>query len=130
VVVQTRETGLDSTRAWWSIADIAILVGFVVVGREAHGGATLGYDIFRTATPFLVGLIAGWVAAGARRTPLAIRTGATTAAVTVVVGLAVRRLVFGDGIAVPFVVVTALVLLAGLVGWRLVVLTLRRRRER
>lgn len=114
-------------RTWWPLADIAVVLVFVLVGRENHGEGNAFFDVVRTAAPFVVGLVAGWFVTGARLAPLTVRTGTGVAAVTVVVGLVVRRIAFGDGIAAPFVIVTTGVLLAGLVGWRVVAHAWRRR---
>jgi hypothetical protein len=51
--------------------------------------------------------------------PRALTTGVILWIVTVVVGMFVRRFVFGDGTAASFVIVTALVLGLLLVGTRL-----------
>ncbi len=112
---------------WWAFVDVAVVLAFVVIGRDSHGEGNAFSEVLATAAPFMIGLVAGWLVTDARLTPVAIRTGASIAAVTVVVGLVVRRIVFGDGIATPFIIVTTLVLTAGLVGWRAVARAWRRR---
>lgn len=109
------------TRHRWWLADVVVVLAFVLIGRESHDEGNALVEVARTAAPFLVGLVAAWLMTGGWRVPLDPRTGVVVAAVTVTVGLTVRRIVFGDGTAMPFIIVTTLVLGAGLLGWRLVV---------
>lgn len=100
--------------------DVVAVLLFVAIGRRSHdetGSAISG--ILAIAAPLLIGLACGWVAATAWRTAASIRTGVVVWLVTVVVGLALRRLVFDRGIATAFVIVTTVVLGLFLVGWRL-----------
>lgn len=111
----------------WAFVDVAVVLAFVVMGRDSHGEGNAFSEVLRTAAPFMIGLAAGWFVTDVRLTPLAIRSGVWIAAMTVVVGLAARRIVFGDGIATPFIIVTTLVLVSGLVGWRAIAQAWRRR---
>jgi hypothetical protein len=98
--------------------DVLAVLAFVVVGRANHGGSQALTSILHTAAPFLLAVAAGWLVARAWRRPADLRTGTVVAAVTVVGGIALRRAVFGDGIAVSFVLVTAAILGLLIVGWR------------
>ena len=116
-------------KRWSWVADALVVVAFAVIGREDHGDTSALSDYARVAAPFLIGLA---VASVGLRTwqPLASRTGAAIALGTVAVGMLMRRLVWDDGIAFTFIVVTTAVLVAGMTGWRLVMGVVRRGRSR
>lgn len=100
-------------------ADAIVVVAFVVVGRRSHDeGSGLGVTL-EVSAPFLLALGAGWLAARAWQTPRAIGTGVRVWAVTMVLGLGLRRLVFDRGVAAAFVIVSCLFFLVGVVGWRI-----------
>jgi hypothetical protein len=106
---------------WWPPAlDALIVVLFVVIGRETHDEENAVVAILETAAPFLIGLAAGWTVGRTRRTPLSAVAGFIVLVATLVIGMALRKAVFGDGTAVSFVVVASLFLGAGLLGWRMV----------
>jgi uncharacterized membrane protein (GlpM family) len=100
--------------------DVAIVLFFVVVGRAEHDESSGFTAIVRTAAPFLVGLVAGWLAARAWRRPAAVATALVVWPVTVLVGMIVRRWAFDEGTATSFVIVTTAFLGLCLVGWRLI----------
>ncbi len=112
------------------VLDAVAVVAFVVIGRRSHGGSDAVVAVARTAAPFLVGLAVGWALARVDRDPVPARAGAVIALVTVGVGMALRRLLFGDGTAATFVIVTTVFLVVTMVGWRVVVHGLERRRHR
>jgi hypothetical protein len=100
------------------LLDPVVVVAFVAIGRDTHDEApTLG-GLMVTAAPFLIALAAGWLAARAWRDPAGIPTGAVVAAVTLVLGMALRRTIFDEGTAVAFVVVATLFLGIAMLGWR------------
>ena len=101
------------------LLDVICVVIFVIVGRRNHGESTDSSDTVRTAAPFLISLVGAWIGARAWRAPRALATGVVLWVVTAAVGLGMRRLVFGDGIATPFIVVATIVLGLLLVGTRL-----------
>jgi hypothetical protein len=106
--------------------DALVVAVFVVAGRRSHHDEG-AWDAVEVAAPFLIALALGWLVARAWRTPLAPRTGVVLWAVTLVVGMVLRRLVFDRGTAVAFVVVAGVFLLA-LPAWRLVLDRVRQRR--
>ncbi|UOQ58194.1 DUF3054 domain-containing protein [Leucobacter allii] len=108
------------------VLDATLVVLFAWLGRSEHAReATLG-GLFGTAWPFLAALTVVWIAAAVFRRPLApLRSGLPVWLGTVALGLALRGL-GGGGLALPFVVVTAVALGAFLVGWRLIAALLRR----
>ena len=99
--------------------DVVCIVIFVIIGRRNHDESTDAVGTLRTVAPFLIALLGAWVGAKAWRAPRALATGVVLWIVTVIVGLGVRRFVFGDGTATPFVIVATLVLGLLLVGTRL-----------
>jgi hypothetical protein len=108
--------------------DVALVVAFVLVGRRSHAEAGDLAGAASTAWPFLAALAAGWLVARAWRAPASRRTGLVVWLVTVALGQALRG-VAGQGSAVSFVVVTAVVLALFLLGWRaLAAVALRRSR--
>jgi len=110
-------------------ADAVAVLAFVAVGRRNHDSSTDPGSVVATALPFLVALGIGWLATRAWRRPTHPAVGLAVWAITVVGGLALRRLVFGGGIAAAFVVVATVTLFALLVGWRLAAAGLSRRRS-
>ena len=76
-------------------------------------------DVLETLAPFLIGLVAGWLVARIRVSPMTLRTGAVVWVVTIVVGMFMRRVAFGEGIAPVFILVTSLFLAVCFLGWRL-----------
>ena len=111
-------------------ADVAAVVVFAAAGRNAHDESSGAGTIVNVAAPFLIGLLVGWIVTwrtGAE--PTTPRAGIVVWAATVVVGLVLRRTVWDRGVAVSFVIVTALVLGALLVGWRALWVFAHRQRE-
>ncbi|WP_368499843.1 DUF3054 domain-containing protein [Herbiconiux sp. A18JL235] len=123
----------SGTIALAAAVDVALVLLFVAIGRRSHDedGALLGFLI--TAWPFLAGAAVGWLASLAWRRPLAVApTGVVVWAAAVALGM-VFRMLTGQGVQLSFVIVTALVLAAFLVGWRaaaLLVARIRRHRGR
>ena len=99
--------------------DALCVLIFVIVGRRNHEQPSNIAGTLRTALPFLIALTGAWVGANAWRAPRSLVVGAVLWLVTVVVGLGMRRFAFGDGIALPFVIVTTVLLGLLLVGTRL-----------
>ena len=104
---------------WLLLFDVGSVFVFVVAGRSNHNGSDAALSILHTAGPFLIALGIGWLIARAWQDPISLRTGGMVAVVTVAGGVVLRRLVFDDGTAVSFVVVTTLFLTFLLLGWRL-----------
>lgn len=112
----------------WTLAallDVAVIVGFAAAGISTHSGDILA-DLLRVAWPFAVGAALGWLVSIAWKAPAApVRAGATVWFFAVGCGM-ILRVATGGGFAWSFFLVTALVLLAGIVGWRLLVAGLDR----
>jgi hypothetical protein len=105
-------------RALAPLYDFAAVAIFVVLGRISHDeGVSVG-GLAKTGSPFLIGLMAGWIAAPVRMAPREMRSGLMVLASTVIVGMAIRSLAFDDGIAPSFVIVTIAFLAMFMLGWR------------
>lgn len=107
-----------ATGSWVLAFDVLAVVVFVVVGRDTHDEAGTVAGVTETAAPFLIALVVAWAVTRAWRRPAAISTGASVAALTVTVGMLLRRLLFDEGTAFAFVVVASVFLALTLVGWR------------
>ncbi len=105
---------------WWLWLDVAVVFVFVIAGRRTHDEAETISGVIRTAAPFVLGLLAGWTVTRAWHRPASGSVGLGVLAATVVVGMALRRFVFGEGIAWSFIAVATLFLALGLLGWRLI----------
>jgi hypothetical protein len=109
-------------RRWFWIPDAVVVIAFVVIGREDHGFVSDLSDYLRIAAPFLLGLAATIAVTRAWRRPTSPVTGLALALGTVMVGMLLRRFAWDQGTATAFVLVTGAFLIAGMVGWRLLVL--------
>jgi hypothetical protein len=105
-------------RSWLLGIDVPVVVLFVLLGRQTHDEGNALSDVVVTSAPFLLALIVAWGVTRAWRAPTDVRRGVVVAAVTLVGGMVLRRVVFSEGTAVTFVVVAAGFLTLGLLGWR------------
>lgn len=107
-----------------------VLVGvFTLIGRRTHDEPLDLVGWWQTAWPFLAGLLIGWavVAMTSRSWPTRLWHGLPVWISTVFAGMAFRDM-SGQGTALPFVIVATLFLGVTLVGWRLVLWLVDRRR--
>ena len=93
-----------------AIVDVLAVVVFVAIGRRNHDEGTAISGVLSVAAPFLIALIASWVGLRTWNEPFTRRSWAATWAITVIVGLLLRRLVFDRGIATPFIIVATITL--------------------
>jgi hypothetical protein len=108
--------------------DAILVVAFAATGRASHD-EDLFAGLWTTAWPFLAALAMGWLITLAWRAPTApMRTGLGIWAVTLVGGMLLRA-ASGQGTALPFILVAAVVLLVALVGWRVIAAAIARRRR-
>jgi hypothetical protein len=107
------------------LADVAVVLAFVVIGRaNHHAGETLA-GVAGTTWPFLAGLAAGELAARAWRHPAAlVPTGLIVWLATVGLGQ-LLRVISGQGTDPAFIAVSAAFLGLFLLGWRLIAALLR-----
>ncbi len=105
------------------------MLAFAALGRASHDTAPFGIGLVTTAWPFVVALVIAWAASFALRKPTAIvPTGLIIWLVTAAGGLGIRVL-SGDTAAVPFIVVATITLAILLLGWRLIVTLVARKRR-
>ena len=110
--------------------DVFSVTLFVAVGRREHERDSAIAGLIDTAAPFLLALALAWVLLRAWRRPTEWRTGIGIWAITLVAGMLLRNLVFGDGTATSFVIVAASFLALFLVGWRVAFGLIERRSTR
>jgi hypothetical protein len=116
-----------------ALVDLVLVLLFAGIGRVSHGEDLTLAGMARTAGPFLVGWLVGWVLVvlvpSTRVRPRSLLAGAAVWAAVVVVGMLVRHGV-GDGVETSFVVVTTIVVAVFLLGWRAVAALVARGRAR
>jgi hypothetical protein len=103
-------TTRPNRRFAWPAIDVAAVLLFVAVGRRNHDEGSSVSGVFGTAAPFLIALVIGWFVSRSWTNPFARNAVVITWLMTVIVGLALRKLAFGDGIATPFIVVATMTL--------------------
>ncbi len=101
-----------------AVIDVVAVIAFVIIGRKNHDEGSALSGIVKVAAPFLIALALGWLATRAWKSPMAVATGIVIWLVTIIAGLALRKVAFDGGAALPFVIVASLFNLATLVGWR------------
>ena len=110
-----------------AVVDIAAIVVFVAIGRRNHDEGEAIDGILTVAAPFLIALVAGWIAARAWTRPMQVETAFVIWPITVALGMLMRNLVFDRGTALPFIIVATIVTGVFLVGWRMLVAAAERR---
>ena len=117
-------------RPWIAaVADVAVVVLFVLIGRRSHHEDAGIAGFLRVAWPFVVGLAVGWLVTGLARAPLAWARAAGAWLLTVAVGMALRIVVEGRDFSIAFTIVTLVFVGAGMLGWRGVVRLVHARRR-
>ncbi len=113
----------------WILVDVALVMVFAAIGRASHAETLDAAGVGRTALPFLAGTLLAWVYLVVRRPKQGlVAEGILVWAVTLVFGMMFRTML-GDGVQVGFVLVTAAVLAALLIGWRALLHLARRGRS-
>lgn len=106
--------------------DLLVVTAFVLIGRATHEAGILATGSLQALWPFLLAVAVGWVASSSLRLKHeGLPAGALLWLITLVLGLGLRAL-SGQSTALPFVIVATLVVGAGLLGWRVVGILLRR----
>ena len=113
-------------------ADAAVILLFIALGRFSHSEPLSVGGVAGTGWPFLVGLFGGYLGVViARLTSISGAGGLGVSIKTVVLSMILRAGVQHDRTPPAFVLVTALVLVTLMVGWRQLALRrLARRRSR
>lgn len=110
------------------LADLALVVLFVVIGRASHGEPLDLEGLQRTGLPFVAGTLLAWIGFLLKRhSGLTLVNGVFVWAMTLVLGM-LFRLLLGGTAELTFVLVAALVLAVFLIGWRAVRWAVRRNR--
>jgi len=110
-----------------AVADVVLVLLFVLIGRGAHEEALTVQGTLMTWWPFLVGLAVGWLVTVAWRRPLGVlMPGIVIWVATVGIGM-LLRLLSGQGIALAFVIVATVTLAVFLLGWRAIAWLVNRR---
>ena len=112
-----------------AVIDVVAIVAFVIIGRRNHHEGSALSGVVKVAAPFVIALTLGWLAARAWKSPMAVSAGVIIWLVTVIGGLALRKMAFDGGTAMPFIIVASLFNLATLVGWRFLADWFRTRRS-
>jgi Protein of unknown function (DUF3054) len=103
------------------LADLAVLVLFVVVGRRSHHEDAGVAGFLRVWWPFAVALVLAWSIAGLWRAPLAWSRVVAAWLITVGLAMALRIAIEDREFKIAFTIVTLLFVGAGMLGWRAVV---------
>ena len=111
-----------------ALADTVLILVFAAVGRDAHQRGDVVTGVLLTAWPFLAGAAIGWAVARAWRAPLSVRRAGLAVWLGSVTGGMALRAVTGQTVVLPFVIVALLSLGLLLLGYRLLLAGLRRRR--
>jgi hypothetical protein len=113
----------------WLLLDVVWLVLFALLGRESHEGDTAALAVLGVAWPFLAGYAASALVVGLRRRPRAVGRGTAVWLGTVAGGMAIRTVLEGRLPETAFIVVALVFTGVGLVGWRVAVALICRRRK-
>lgn len=108
-------------------ADILLVLIFVLIGRGSHDEGFSVLGSLNTFWPFAAGLAIGWLITRAWLGPRAlVPTGIVIWISTLVAGMLLRW-ASDQGVAVSFVIVAGIMLAVFLIGWRVLVLLVRRK---
>lgn len=125
--VKPAESPLPTLAAGAAVTDLALILVFAAIGRDAHQRGDVISGVLLTAWPFLAGAVAGWLAARAWRDPLSVRRTGLAVWLGSLVGGMLLRAATGQTVVLPFVIVALLSLGVLLVGYRLIFAAIRRR---
>lgn len=113
-----------------ALVDLVLVLVFAGIGRVSHEEGLSAAGLARTAGPFVVGWLVGWVLVAVvpatRHRPRSLLAGVLVWVAVVVVGMLVRGALVGDGVQASFVVVTTIVVAVLLLGWRALALLVAR----
>lgn len=112
------------------LADIAVVALFVLIGRNEHNSGSQFLDYLSTVSPFVIAIAIAWCSPQVRRSPTSAVAGLIMWAAVILFGMTFRRVMFGDGTALPFVIVAAIFNGVLLQGWRGIARARQRRPDR
>jgi hypothetical protein len=109
-------------RPWVAaLADVAVLVVFVVVGRRNHHEDAGLAGFLRVWWPFATALAIAWLATGLWRDPLSRGRAVAAWLLTVGLGMVLRVVFEGRDFSGAFTTVALLFVGAAMLGWRAIV---------
>ncbi len=109
------------------LLDLVAVFVFAALGRTSHAEALDAAGVVRTASPFVLGALMGWVVLLMRRfTNHLLKQGLFVLAATVLLGM-FFRLMLNEGVQPSFVLVATLALGVLMLGWRLLATLILRR---
>ena len=112
------------------VADVLVVLVFVVAGRATHDESMAVGGVLDTAWPFLVGVAGGWLGIFlGRMQPWSMPAAGMMIFKTVVLGLVLRSVVQAETTAVSFALTTAVILGVLFVAWRVAARGLTRARS-
>lgn len=121
--VQDADT-LVAMKRWFWILDAVVVMSFAIIGSDFHGFIFDMGSVMRIAMPFLIALAVGIAALRAWRKPLSLVNGLLLPLITLVVGMALRGILWNEGTPRTFVLVTGAYFLSLMFGWRLIALAI------
>ena len=118
-------------RPWIAaVIDLVLIVAFAAIGMSSHEESVDALTLATVAWPFVAGGVIGWIVCLAWKNPAApLRTGIPVWLLAAGGGM-ILRVVTGGGFAVPFLIVTLIVLGVFLLGWRAIAALVSRIRAR
>lgn len=111
-----------------ALSDTVLILVFAAIGRDAHQRGDIIAGVFLTAWPFLAGAAIAWLAGRVRRRPLSLPAGVVVWLGAVAGGMILRALT-GQTVVIAFVIVALLSLGLFLVGYRALLVLVRRLRR-
>jgi peptidoglycan/LPS O-acetylase OafA/YrhL len=102
-----------------ALTDVALILAFAAIGRDAHQRGEIVTGVLATAWPFLAGAAASWLVLRGWRAPLAPWPTGVGVWLGTVAGGMLLRAATGQTVVLPFVVVALLALGVFLLGYRL-----------
>lgn len=112
-----------------ALLDLVLVLVFVTIGRQSHHESITLAGTAETAWPFIVGLIFAWLVTRFWLHPLGVLLPGVLIWVITLVLAMLLRLVSGQSIQLPFVIVATVVLALFLLGWRALAAGFRRIRR-
>ena len=118
--------GAGRPERWAALADLVAVLVFVAIGLSAHGHQESAGNLAQVSAPFLVGALVGHLLVRLRGAdPAALAAGVVVVVATVAFGQ-VLRVIFGQGTAVSFIMVSLAFNAFTMMGWRLAWTAMRR----
>ncbi len=112
----------------WLLLDVVWIVLFAILGLQDHAGDSPPLVVFGVTWPFFVGYLISLIVLRLARAPQSLVRGTLVWLGTLVIGMAIRTVLKGYLPEPAFIIIAALFLGLGLVGWRVVALIICRRR--